>query len=105
MRLSCWGARRTLREHVLIEGERGKILVERFKGGGGWRDEKTGALWTTWHTSAEVRLNGNYRIALRLSRDDVANLFIAAFGDNLADGIKALDKANGAPVLPLLKGN
>jgi hypothetical protein len=93
MELSCEGEKRRVRTHKLgghairaSQFEDTSLLDK--------RDEKSGDLEVQWFSDQHVTLNGRFSFTLTLTREDIANLFVAAFRtDTLDKSVEALRKA------------
>lgn len=79
MELLCEGKKRRVYTHNLGGYP---IRARQFEGGSGTadqRNEETGDLEIQWDCHQDVTLNGGFTFKLTLTREDVANLFVAAF--------------------------
>lgn len=81
MELACSGLGRTVRFHEL--GLHNKVRARLFddpKAISCKRDKESGDLELSW-SKTNIRLNGDYYFKLRISREEAAHLFVAAFKD------------------------
>ena len=93
MELSCEGERRRVRVHKL-GGHPIRARQFEDKSLPDKRNEKTGDLELQWFSHQHVTLNGKFSFRLTLTREDIANLFVAAFRTEPFDQcVEALRKA------------
>lgn len=80
MELHCKGAGRTVYRRPLHSSRAIKARFFREDRQGQSREPDSGDLLIKW-TKINIQMGGNYAFELRLSREEIAEMFVAAFED------------------------